>query len=896
MAAGVASIALKTVHNLLQEAKFLIGVRSELKALEIILKETRSIALLINANNANETIGSWLTRVRDLAYRADDTISLYAAVNVSSNRSLLHKYSCILTEGQGYSLHQIASEIKDIESKLASFNSQHLIRSISSSSAPEMTIFKFPFETEVFVGKEEEVEQLVSLVVSEEAHRVISLWGMGVLKDVLKQLSLLHNSSNSSITELARLLFQVQEAKKCMLVIDDIWSIDHWEQLKNVFQPKTKILLTTRIHDVENLNDEIRQVLHLSFLDLPYYLMPCFLYMVKLMDIAQGYLSELASRSIARDDPTRGQTTRTCKLHDALPSSNVTIKTFIPSHVVDLESNKDDFHKVQHRLNSISTREVFSHNCFLRSFPAHAMCSTKFRRRTPSPTTPFSSPAPPDSFTLSCVLKSMSEVALDGPLPARMVHCYVVKCGFDWDVFVGNGLVTYYSRCGDVASARSLFNEMPERDLVSWNSMISGYSQGGFFEECKGLYKRMLDSEAVRPDAVTAVSVLQACAQSSDLITGMAVHQYLIENEVEMDLSLCNSIIGVYAKCGSLDYARQLFEEMSEKDEITYGTIISSYMVHGFVEEAMNIFRGMWNPGLNAWNAVISGSVQNNQHDRVLDLVREMQGSGFKPNAVTLSSILPAIPFVSHLKGGKEVHAYAIKNNYHTNIYVFTAMVDVYAKLGFLRGAQKIFDLAQDRSVIVWTAIISSYAAHGDASSALSLFEEMLNSKINPDAITFTAILAACAHAGLVDEAREIFGSLLPKYGIQPLPNHYACVVACLSRVGKLSEAVDFVKKMPSEPTAQVWGALLSGASEAGEVELAEFVCEHLFELEPENPTNYIVMANLYSKAGRWEEAESVRERLAKRGFKKVAGSSRIETSGGFVRGSAMNERRGKIW
>ncbi|XP_042016335.1 disease resistance protein RPP8-like [Salvia splendens] len=202
MAAGVASIALKTVHNLLQEAKFLIGVRSELKALEIILKETRSIALLINANNANETIGSWLTRVRDLAYRADDTISLYAAVNVSSNRSLLHKYSCILTEGQGYSLHQIASEIKDIESKLASFNSQHLIRSISSSSAPEMTIFKFPFETEVFVGKEEEVEQLVSLVVSEEAHRVISLWGMGGIRKT----SIARKVHNHPTTELLRLL------------------------------------------------------------------------------------------------------------------------------------------------------------------------------------------------------------------------------------------------------------------------------------------------------------------------------------------------------------------------------------------------------------------------------------------------------------------------------------------------------------------------------------------------------------------------------------------------------------------------------------------------------------------------------------------------------------------
>lgn len=504
----------------------------------------------------------------------------------------------------------------------------------------------------------------------------------------------------------------------------------------------------------------------------------------------------------------------------------------------------------------------------------------------------------PDSFTLSCVLKAMSEVALDRLLLAGMIHCYVIKNGLDLDVFVGNGLVTYYSRCDDVVLARALFDEMPERDLVSWNSMISGYSQGGFYEECKNLYRRMLDLEDLRPDGVTAVSVLQACAQSSDLVFGMAVHQYVIDNGIEMDLSVCNSIISVYSKCGSLDYARELFEDMSEKDEITYSTIISGYMVNGFVEEAMKIFREVRNPGLSSWNAVISGRVQNNQYDKVLDLVRQMQVSGFKPNSVTLSSILPAIPYVSHLIGGKEIHAYAIKINYDRNIYVVTAMIDTYAKLGFLSGAQRVFNLTKDRSVIVWTAIISAYAAHGDAHVALRLFDEMLNSQTKPDVVTFTAVLAACAHSGLVDKAWEIFDSLLPKYGIRPLVNHYACMVACLSRAGRLSEAVDFVKKMPIEPTAQVWGALLTGASESGDVELAKFVCDHLFELEPENPTNYIVMANLYSKAGRWEEAEKVRERLVKMGFKKVAGSSRIESSGGlqsFIAGDATNERTDKI-
>ncbi|KAH6797734.1 Pentatricopeptide repeat superfamily protein [Perilla frutescens var. hirtella] len=574
------------------------------------------------------------------------------------------------------------------------------------------------------------------------------------------------------------------------------------------------------------------------------------------------------------------------QLHARLILSSTTADNFLASKLIAFYSKTRQLSRARHVFDQIPHKNTFSYNALLIAYTVH-----NHHAKTVELFTSLLSRGDdrwdladvnPDSFTLSCVLKAMSEMASNGNLSARVVHCYVIKCGLHLNVFVGNGLVTYYSRCDDVVSARALFDQMPDRDLVSWNSMISGYSQGGFYNDCKDLYRRMLGSEDIKPDGVTAVSVLQACAQSTDLVSGMAVHQFLIENEIEMDLSLCNAIIGVYAKCGSLDYARELFEEMSEKDEITYGTIISGYMVHGFVEVAMKIFREMRNPGLSSWNAVISGSVQNNEYDKVLDLVREMQDFGFKPNGVTLSSILPAIPFVSHLKGGKEIHAYAVKNNYHRNIYVVTAMIDVYAKLGFLSGAKRIFDLSKDRSAIVWTAIISAHAAHGDANLALSLFDEMQNSKTKPDDVTFTAVLAACAHAGLVDEAWEIFDSLLPKYGIQPLPNHYACVVACLSRAGRISEAVEFVKKMPSEPTAQVWGALLSGASEAGDVELAKFVCDHLFELEPENPTNYIVMANLYSKAGRWEEAESIRERLAKRGFKKVAGSSRIETSGGL--------------
>ncbi|CBI32642.3 unnamed protein product, partial [Vitis vinifera] len=170
---------------------------------------------------------------------------------------------------------------------------------------------------------------------------------------------------------------------------------------------------------------------------------------------------------------------------------------------------------------------------------------------------------------------------------------------------------------------------MHDRDIVSWNSMIAGYSQGGFYEDCKELYRKMLDSTGLRPNGVTVVSVLQACAQTNDLVFGMKVHQFIIERKVEMDVSAHNSLIGLYAKCGSLDYARELFNEMSNKDEVTYGT----------------------------WNAVISGLVQNNCNEGILELVQEMQEFGFRPNAVTLSSILPTFSFSGDVELGKFVGA-----------------------------------------------------------------------------------------------------------------------------------------------------------------------------------------------------------------------------------------------
>ncbi|XP_065857633.1 pentatricopeptide repeat-containing protein At2g37310 [Euphorbia lathyris] len=576
------------------------------------------------------------------------------------------------------------------------------------------------------------------------------------------------------------------------------------------------------------------------------------------------------------------------QLHTRLILFSVAPDNYLASKLISFYSKTNHLAYARQVFDRIPLKNTFSFNAMLMSYSLHNRHADAFSLFSLLVCSN-SGIAAPDNISITCFLKSLSSFLSDCVILAKEVHAFALRRGFVADVFVENALLTCYSKCDDLVSARKVFDKMRVRDAVTWNSMISGYSQAGNYNDCKRLYREMVDYSGFRPNEFTAVSVLQACGQTTDLAFGMEVHNFVVHNNVKIDVSLCNALIGFYAKCGSLDYARELFDEMIDKDEVTYNSLISGLMTHGYVDQSLDLFRQMRTQQLSTWNAVISGLVQNNRREGIFDMFREMQALGFRPNAVTISSILPAF---SNIKDGKEMHSYAVKNGYDQSIYVATAIINMYGKLGHLCKSRTVFDRSKCRSLVIWTAIISAYAVHGDPNTALSLFHEMLDSGIQPDEVTFTTILAACAHSGVVVKAREIFDAMPKRYGIQPLMEHYACMVGVLSRAGRLSEAREFVSRMPVEPSAKVWGALLQGASVCGDVELGKFVCDHLFEIEPENTGNYTIMANLYSEAGRWEEADEVRKRMNEIGLKKVPGSSWIETNKGLHSFTAMDKFR----
>eukprot|EP01018_Ginkgo_biloba_P004743 Gb_35534 [translate_table: standard] len=452
---------------------------------------------------------------------------------------------------------------------------------------------------------------------------------------------------------------------------------------------------------------------------------------------------------------------------------------------------------------------------------------------------------PPDKFTLPCVLNACAGLA--SLREGKAIHDHIVRIGFESDFFVGAALIDMYAKCGSVEDARQVFDKMFTRDVVSWNAMIGGYSQNGQRNEALTLFRQMLLGE-VAPTSVTMVSVILACTHLGDLKQAKWIHDYVIRNGFASDVYVGNSLIAMYAKCGSVDFALQLFDKMYERNVVS-------------------------------WNAMIAAYAQNGNANRALTLFNKMQLAAMEPDAATLVCVLPACALLAALQYGKWIHSYIIRSGFEADVSVVNSLVDMYAKCGNVEIARRLFDRMSERDVISWNAMIAGYGLHGLGDDALALFSQMQRTGIKPDDVTFITILSACSHAGLVNEGWQYFECMRQEFCITPRVEHYACMTDLLGRAGRLDEAQDFIAKMPIEPGASVWGALLGACRIHCNVKLGERVAEHLFELVPDNIGCYVLLANIYAAAGRWEDVSRVRTMMKDRGLKKVPGCSMIEVN-----------------
>ncbi|KAF5207532.1 Pentatricopeptide repeat-containing protein [Thalictrum thalictroides] len=450
----------------------------------------------------------------------------------------------------------------------------------------------------------------------------------------------------------------------------------------------------------------------------------------------------------------------------------------------------------------------------------------------------------PNNFTYPFLLISCANIPSLNH--GRTAHSSIIKIGLHSDSHVAHSLITMYARCSELGFARNVFDEISERDLVSWNSMIYGYSKMGFAAEAVGLFRRMRVA-GFQPDEMTLVSVLGACGDLGDLVLGKWVEGFAEDNGIKMNSFVASALISMYGKCGDLESARSIFNQMPIKD-------------------------------LVAWNAMITGYAQNGASNNAITLFHDMRRAGVDPDKITLIGVLSACASIGALDLGMWVSAYVLERGLQYNVFVGTGLVDMFAKCGKLDLALNIFEGMPHKNAVTWNTMIYAFAVHGRARDAISLFKCMLEDRaVFPNDITFVGVLSACVHAGLINEGCHWFHMMQQTYGLTPRIEHYSCMVDLLARAGRLKEAFDFIEKMPEKPDAVILGAMLSACKKFGNMEVAERIMHLLLELEPLNSGNYLISSKIYANSKRWDDSAKMRVLMRERGVTKTPGCSWIE-------------------
>ncbi|XP_056689644.1 pentatricopeptide repeat-containing protein At3g26782, mitochondrial isoform X2 [Spinacia oleracea] len=407
-------------------------------------------------------------------------------------------------------------------------------------------------------------------------------------------------------------------------------------------------------------------------------------------------------------------------------------------------------------------------------------------------------------------------------------------------------------------NARKLFDEIPQRNVVSWTSMITGCVQNDEPHEALLLFNEFLaeeseiegEKEGFSVDQVALVSVLSACAKVSNKVVTGGVHGLSVKRGFDGFMGVGNTLLDAYAKCGELDMSKKVFDGMAEKDVISWNSMIAVFAQNGLSTEAIQVFHDMVN------------------------------GSGVICNAVTLSAILLACSHAGALLHGKCIHDQVVKMGLEQNVFVGTSIIDMYCKCGKVVKARRAFERMKVKNVKSWSAMIAGYGMHGYAREALDIFYAMKKVGVKPNYITYVSVLAACSHAGLVEEGWECFASMKKEFGVEPGVEHYGCMVDLLGRAGSLDKAYDLVKGMKVEPDFVVWGALLAGCRMHKNLELAEISARKLFELDSSNCGYYVLLSNMYADAGRWADVERIRILMKENGLVKPPGFSLLEVKG----------------
>lgn len=449
----------------------------------------------------------------------------------------------------------------------------------------------------------------------------------------------------------------------------------------------------------------------------------------------------------------------------------------------------------------------------------------------------------PNSITLANVLSACCESTYVHLVTS--IHGYIIRRELPPDLVLTTALIDGYSRCGKVHNARELFNWLKVRDTILFNVIISAYLCNGEIDEVIKMLDWMFE-EGVRPNTVTLLVLSSGFANLEDLRRGRCIHGCVLRQGLQTNMDVSNQLLHMYSKCASIDVARKFFDSMTNKDLVSWTTMMMCYVNQGHADEALALFR-------------------------------LMQRNGDKPDSVTLITLIQALSLLGLLEQIKEIQGHIYRIRPERDSAITSALIMAYAKCGRLDLAELTFCNAADQTLNLWNTMISAYGMHGYCREALKLFHQLQNQNLRPDSLTFSSVLSACSHAGLVEEGRDIFNSMKSKYSIAPQEEHYSCIVDLLGRAGHLEEAYEFVNCSPLRNKTSALSALLGACRVHRNTQLGEIIGLQLLELDPQNSTTFAMVSNIYAEAGKWRDAATLRLVARERGLRKMPGYSLVE-------------------
>uniref|UniRef100_A0A0E0P2U8 Uncharacterized protein n=1 Tax=Oryza rufipogon TaxID=4529 RepID=A0A0E0P2U8_ORYRU len=377
----------------------------------------------------------------------------------------------------------------------------------------------------------------------------------------------------------------------------------------------------------------------------------------------------------------------------------------------------------------------------------------------------------PNGMSIACAISACASLKLLNQ--AKELHSHAIKVGSVNNVLSGNSLVDMYAKCGEIVAAWRIFSGIPDKDIFSWNSMISGYAQAGYCGKAYELFCKM-ENYGVRRNVIT-----------------------------------WNTMISGYIRNGDDERAFELFQMMES---------------HGVKRDTAT------------WNILIAGSVHNGYYDRAIRIFRQMQALLRRPDYITILSIIPAFTNLVASWKVREIHACIFHHNLELDGKIANALINAYSKSGNLASACAVFDMHSSRNIISWNCIILAHVLHGSPNEALDLFCQMKQEGVVPDHTTLVTVIKAYGLTGKVSEGSQTFFNMANDYNITPELDHYAAMVDLLGRSGRLKEAYELIDEMPLIPNSTVWDTFLTAAVMHGNVRLAHLAARELSAIDPGDP------------------------------------------------------------